>query len=149
MFNFLEIDVDRRLRTHFRRIVHCQLSRRTLPPIRNRIGCNPEQPSCKRHTPPFKAPKIRQRFVKYFRGKILSRIAIAYPPRDERVHSIEVEFVEFGEPGGIFLGSLDQQTLLRLLRGPPRYRCSNDHRASKYKNCRSPERLRRIIYLMG
>jgi len=63
-------------------------------------------------------------------------------PRNECVHQFEVKFVEIAKACRIPLGSLHQQTFIRLRPEPRRCRYSDAHHPPKFINWQGKKRLR-------
>jgi hypothetical protein len=87
-------------------------SRGALPPVGQGVGRDPQQPSRERRSAPLKAPQAAQSFMEDLSGHVLSFIAIAYPPRHERVYAMEVLFVELGKTAWVLLRRFNQQPLI-------------------------------------
>src|ERR1700758_2716640 len=67
------------------------LSARSLPPVRNQVRRNPEQPCRKRDAAPLKSLQVRQRLMKHLSGHILRFSAIPHPPYRVGIHALEVD----------------------------------------------------------
>src|SRR6516162_9871329 len=85
-----------------------------MPPVRNQIGRDPEQPCCKRNPPPLEPLQVRQSLMEYFGSQIFSLCPVLYPAHDVAVDPLEVEFVKLRKARRIPLRRLDQKPLVRF-----------------------------------
>src|SRR6266852_2045679 len=117
----------------FRLILHIyRLAPRTFPLIRNGVRRETEKPGCKRGARPCITFQVRERLVKNLRSQIFRFIAIAHSPRDERINTAKVNFVQISKLRGILLRSLYQQTLPGVFADQIRRRSSRRHLPSAY-----------------
>src|SRR5216684_415445 len=113
-FNFFNLD-----RTDVRQVdplglIVDWLPASALPAIGDQIGCDSEQPCCKRNSPPLESLQVSQGVVKHLRGQISGFSAICHPAHDVGIYALEVVLIKLGKAGGILLCRLDQKPLVRF-----------------------------------
>jgi len=84
----------------------------TLPMIRDRPGCDPQQPGYKRDTTPLKLTNAGQGFAKDLRGQILGGMSVTHPMSNIGVEAVEVLLIEIRKAGRISLRRLHQQPVV-------------------------------------
>src|SRR5580698_8242249 len=115
------------LGAEFRRIVDGHFATVAFRAIDDRVHGDPQKPCSEGNTAPLETLQVGQRLMKHVGGKVFGGVAVTDAPRDESIDPLKMDFVKLGKASRILLGSFHQQTLVRLLGGPPRRRCSRHH----------------------
>src|SRR5580658_1511060 len=86
----------------------------SLPPVRNQVRRNAEQPRSERNPAPLKPFQIRQRLVKHLRSQVFRLRTVLHTLYNVGIHPFEVHFVKLRKAGRIVLRSFDQKPLVRF-----------------------------------
>jgi hypothetical protein len=89
-----------------------ELPRRSFGVIDDGVRRNPQQPRRKWHASPLITPQVGQPFVEHVRGHIFRGRTVSHPACHERIHALEMQFIQSLKLSRILLRRFHEHSLV-------------------------------------